>query len=538
MKRTLIFPLVATSLALGCGEEPKPELPPPVIITGDMGGDSGGSMIDMAPFMIPDVPDEPECDMNAIDLPDRYGFDTNCDGIDGDIAQSVFVASYGDDSFDGSRFEPKRTIQAALDQASMDPTKTWVLVQEGLYDGPLTLVDGVSIAGGYELGWARDGDGFSTLTGGNSVLKGTPTIRGTGIITPTYLMNLEVRPEQQIPPGESVYTVALLDSPAVILERMFILGGTAGNGLDGAPGEPGDNGPRGGKGGDGKEDGGGVCSRNDRPSAGSGGQNSCGGGNGGDGGRPGKGDNGGDNGTGGESSADGASGGSAGSGGSKKNSGTAGSDGADGEAGEPGVGAGPGGYFDNFNWVAQSGSVGGVGSYGAGGGGGGGGGGGTGGFCDSYGGAGGGGGAGGCGGGGGAGGQPGGASVALFLKGSAGVQIRSTRIVIGQGGNGGRGGNGGTGGDGGPGGKGGKRDDDDGLGGDGGDGGKGGLGGTGGGGAGGPAYGIYSDATMLVPPAEMTYIQGQGGFGGAGSGPMGQGAPGASADMQVGEGAQ
>ncbi|CAD7703591.1 unnamed protein product [Ostreobium quekettii] len=335
-------------------------------------------MIDMAPFMIPDVPDEPECDMNAIDLPDRYGFDTNCDGIDGDIAQSVFVASYGDDSFDGSRFEPKRTIQAALDQASMDPTKTWVLVQEGLYDGPLTLVDGVSIAGGYELGWARDGDGFSTLTGGNSVLKGTPTIRGTGIITPTYLMNLEVRPEEQIPPGESVYTVALLDSPAVILERMFILGGTAGNGLDGAPGEPGDNGPRGGKGGDGKEDGGG----------------------------------------------------------------------------------------------------------------------------------------------------------------SAGVQIRSTRIVIGQGGNGGRGGNGGPGGDGGPGGKGGKRDDDDGLGGDGGDGGKGGLGGTGGGGAGGPAYGIYSDATMLVPPAEMTYIQGQGGFGGAGSGPMGQGAPGASADMQVGEGAQ
>ena len=43
---------------------------------------------------------------------------------------------------------------------------------------------------------------------------------------------------------------------------------------------------------------------------------------------------------------------------------------------------------------------------------------------------------------------------------------------------------------------------------------------------------------MLVPPAEMTYIQGQGGFGGAGSGPMGQGAAGASADMQVGEGAQ
>ena len=72
---------------------------------------------------------------------------------------------------------------------------------------------------------------------------------------------------------------------------------------------------------------------------------------------------------------------------------------------------------------------------------------------------------------------------------------------VAQGGNGGRGGNGGPGGEGGPGGQGGKRDHDDGLGGDGGDGGKGGLGGTGGGGAGGPAYGIYSDATMLVPPA-------------------------------------
>ena len=536
MKRALIFPLVATSLVLGCGEDPKPELPPPVVITMDM-GDSGGSMIDMAPFMIPDVPETPECDMNAEDLPDRYGFDTNCDGIDGDAEQSVFVASYGDDSFSGTRYEPKRTIQAALELASMDPSKTWVLVQEGLYDGPLTLVDGVSIAGGYELGWARDGDGFSTVSGGNSVLKGTPTIRGTNIITPTYLMNLEVRPEEQIAPGESVYTIALLDSPAVIFERMFVIGGTAGNGLDGASGAPGDNGPNGGKGGDGREHSSGlVCSEKGQPPRGSGGVGSCGGGYGGDGGLSGVGDDSGTGGSKGEDSANGAPGGSAGGGGRKKTSGTAGGDGADGAGGEPGMGASPGGYFENFNWIAQSGSVGGVGSFGAGGGGGGGGGGGTD-NCDSYGGSGGGGGAGGCGGGGGEGGQPGGASVAIFMKGSAGVEIHSTRIVIGQGGNGGRGGNGGPGGSGGSGGKGGKRDHDDGLGGNGGAGGKGGQGGTGGGGAGGPAFGIYSDAAMLVPPSEMTYIPGQGGFGGAGSGVIGKGASGESADLQVGSGA-
>ncbi|CAN0503687.1 unnamed protein product, partial [Laminaria digitata] len=329
----------------------------------------------MGPFVIPDIPEPPKCDPSEEDLPDVFGFDTNCDGIDGDEAASIFVASYGDDEASGTKFEPMLTIKAALERAAEDPTKSWVLLQEGLYEGPVSLKSGVSIAGGYELGWARDGNGFSTIKGSSSVLKGRPVLRGDNIVDTTYVMNLELRPEEQIDQGDSVFTVVLLDSPAVIFERMFIIGGTAGRGFDGMPGTPGDNGDRGGNGGNGAESSGGLCSDKSRPSAGSPGTSSCGS-TGGTGGRPGRSSDSGDGGTAGSPSEDGESGGSAGGGGAKQSRGKDGQPGPDGLPGQPGQGAVGGGAFDNFDWIAASGMDGSAGRYGGGGGGAGGGGGG------------------------------------------------------------------------------------------------------------------------------------------------------------------
>lgn len=511
--------------------------PPPLVFGEDSGPPEMGPAPDQdpapierdmpPPVMLPDIPETPECDEAEPDPPDRFGFDTNCDGIDGDIARSVFVAPYGDDGNEGSRTAPKATIGAGIQAAAMDPGRDWVLVQIGRYGEDVVLVDGVHIAGGYELGWRRDGDGFSTVIGGN------PTVRGADITSPTRVMNLEVRAKDATDPSETVITVLLERSSGVELERMFIIGGTAGRGADGARGQMGTTGAGGDEGDDGRTDSGIGCASDGRPVRTDGAISTCGGGNGGHGGRPGhvdKGDS--DPGGQGEPSQTGAPGGAPGAGGPKETGGDDGEDGAPGEEGSPGAGAGRAGSFSGVQWGGQTGQPGTRGTFGSGGGGGGGGGGGDL-RCDSWGGSGGGGGAGGCGGAGGEGGQAGGASVALFLL-QSDVRVTASRIVVGQGGDGGRGGAGGPGGDGGPGGPGGEKDQDSGPGGRGGDGGKGGPGGRGGGGAGGPAFGIYADAPLSQDPIETVYIPGSGGFGGSGGGGAGRGAEGATVNLQVG----
>ncbi len=525
-RRTLIW--VGFMLMMGCSD-PNENMDDPVLVVdlGQMEDMSESKFFDFV-YTLPDIPIVDECDMQAEDLPDRFGIDLNCDGIDGDESRSVFVASYGDDSNDGSRYMPLKTIQAAIDLANQTPSKDWVLVQEGLYREVLQLQEGVNIAGGYELGWKRDGNGFAQVEGGN------PTIIGLGIEQETLLMNLDVRPVEEFEEGRSsVVTMALEQSPGVVLERMFIVGGAGARGADGAQGAQGVSGTRGANGGNGKEDSSGViCSSNSRPSGGLGGVSACGGAPGGDGGRPGKEHDSGDTGTSGESTPEGVAGGGGGPGGASSRVGTPGDDGGAGVSGVPGVGASNSGSFFGYEWQGNIGGIGFTGSGGAGGGGGGGGGGGSN-NCDSWGGTGGGGGSGGCGGEGGFGGSSGGASVALMLTDSD-IVIRNCRIVIGQGGAGGDGGPGGFGGAGGPGGNGGEREDDSGAGGKGGEGGKGGLGGSGGGGAGGPAFGVFSNVALSVDPEETHFVEGSAGFGGSGSGDNGSGEPGVHRAIQIG----
>ncbi len=513
-----------------CGNSDKP---PVNLVPDDMGEELDmQAPVDMAPieydfvYTIPDIPIVDECDEDAEDLPDRFGIDLDCDGLDGEVERSVFVASYGDDANDGSRYMPVSTIARALQIAQADVTKDWVLVQEGRYEEQVELVDGVSIAGGYELGWKRDGNGFSQVLGGN------PTVRGVNITTPTYIMNLEVRPTEQLASDRfSVVSMALEQSPGIILERMFIIGGTGKRGLDGARGADGVKGGDGGNGRDGKEDSGGIlCSSNSKPSPGAGGASACGA----EGGRGGEPEKGGSTGKPGDDgpSVQGLAGGAGGAGGSKKSNGEMASPGSEGSTGEPGAGALAAGAFIGYEWQGQTGATGTPGTPGSGGGGGGGGGGGEDG-CDSWGGAGGGGGAGGCPGEGGLGGGPGGASVALMLIDSD-ITIRASRIVLGQGGAGGDGGGGGFGGEGGEGGEGGRREDDSGAGGAGASGGEGGTGGPGGGGSGGPAFGIYSNIMLTTSPEEMNYVEGSAGFGGSGAGAMGNGEPGVTLPIQQG----
>ena len=528
---SLLVACACLSFWAGCSDE---EGAPGLLVVdmsdaGDMGEVRDGAEVQedqKKGFEIPDIPPPPPCESGAQDLPDALGYDANCDGIDGDLAQSVFVAPYGEDTFEGSKTMPFKTISAAIAAVAANPAKSWVLVQEGKYTESLTLAQGVHLAGGYTIGWARSGNSYSKVIGGN------PTVQATGIATLTYVIGFEVRPSEQVKAGETIRTVVLNQSPGVVLNRIFAFGGTAGTGRDGGRGEAGAQGRQGRDGGDGVTDSGGLCARNSRPTQGGGGTALCGGGAGGVGGIPAKGNTSGLSGARGEPSGSGAVSEEPGAGGGFRSIGDPGGGGKQGTIGAAGGGGLPYGDFIESRWMGQLGDTGGAGAYGGGGSGGGGGGGGDK-SCDSYGGAGGGGGAGGCGGKGGEGGGHGGASVVIFLQGSD-VKIEDCRIVIGQGGSGGRGGPGGPGGQGGEGGKGGRRKDDSGEGGVGGQGGRGGTGGPGGGGAGGPAIGIWTDVPLGTRPSRLIFIEGSAGFGGAGLGERGQGARGLHILEQVG----
>ena len=73
------------------------------------GYNPGGSMVKVDPgcMKTPDV-----------DKPRRSIQDTDCDGIDGTVATSIFVSVDGDDLNPGSPESPRRTINKAIERPS------------------------------------------------------------------------------------------------------------------------------------------------------------------------------------------------------------------------------------------------------------------------------------------------------------------------------------------------------------------------------------------------------------------------------------
>ncbi len=505
----------------------------------------GGDCVDTDPNVYPTASDRPDVTMQ----------DTNCDGIDGTIADAVFVSKLcGDDLAAGTMSEPVQSIARGLEVA-VKTQKLYLIVDatygSGTYKAGFTLASGVGIYGRYRT-FSDSGVCLGTWTRQTAL----PTIihgrfdpgfeYGYGAIAD----NLTVEAELQwlrfnigvkayngdgLPttnPARSVYGV-IIRGGNLRLTEVEILAKSAGHGADG------DNGATGATATGGVN--GGVGTNSTPGGGGNGGAPGCGtsveGYTGGAGGNGGVGSVNGKAGTAGA----GSGAGSAGSGGSASSlactvPSSYGADGKSGGEGTPGnAGSGGGGADEPYGqtlskglWLGLAGDTGSHGKAGASGGGGGGGGGAkftnpqclTGTCEDSLGGGGaGGGGGGGCPGLGGAGGAAGGGSFALFilppsnLGSTSGptvllgpITLTGSALVSGTAGNGGDGGNGGWGGKGGSGGSGGSGAQVEicavkvgdlivyphaGHGGKGGSGGNGGAAGGGGGGVGGLSAAIY-----------------------------------------------
>ncbi len=454
------------------------------------------------------------------DLPDDLGLDTNCDGVDGDRTQAVFVDPVGgNDIFDGTAAHPFATLGHALASG-----KEQVLVGLGAYDEAVTLTQG-SVYGGYnqDAGWARDA--------GRPLITRTFTMRDAG---PGWVDYLGVRVANASAPASSAIAVVVINSGAErIVRRCEFAAGKGAAGVDGAAGSDGTAGVAGGVGVSGVDGGWGgagglvACESDGGPASAFGGQG----------------------GAGATGLADAGTGQPAGGGAGGADvtclmapcsglEGLGGADGGAGAAGGLGVSSSSVGVVDGGWWfprVAGAGANGAPGTGGAGAGGGGA-------VFDptpawvARGGGGGGGGSAGCGGRGGLGGVGGGASIAMLLIDASPTVQRCTLSTAG----GGRGGAGGLGGNGGPGASGGLAgvgelvpgvNDagvpiadawDAGAGGPGGAGGAGGPGGRGGGAAGGPSVGIWcSGSSAPAAPTGVTFAIGNGGTEGSPNGVVG-----------------
>jgi len=527
-----------------------------------------------------------ECEyISAADTPD--GVDQNCDGVDGEIGNAIFVAKNGDDLDSGAIDAPLLTIQAALDRAQ-STGKRDVYVATGVYSKSILLVAGVAAYGGYASDFlTRHVLLYETVIMGEDFAPDLPgavnAVSITGAAGSTVVDGFTIFGRNNTAAGGSTYAIHVRNcTDAVLLSNNTIESGSAGSGDKGADGS------NGASGGDGTDGDGAFGASTDNCGAldpslprpgGEAGEQTCGG-------VPVDGGAGGgntcpsswnaapvsyENGAGG-AGPDAGPGGAGGydrevwycnsfpggechqpTGGNETgNNGISGGAGSDGNTGGGNGCAAAGGQIVDGLWSGAAGELGQDGSHGSGGGGGGAGGGaqdasGYNGCSDrtQVGGAGAGGGAGGCGGTGGMGGGAGGGAFGLFLvwdspPATAPVVVDNV-ISGGLGGPGGQGGNGGSGGPGGPGGMGGADDYQSAKcaapGGNGGDGGNGGHGEGGGGGCGGPSYCLFAagnGGVDLAPyQSENMFIVGSGGPGGSGGPSIGS--PGDLGDPGPGE---
>ena len=135
----------------------------------------------------------PSCE----DLPDTESVDSNCDGIDGDIARALFVDLVdGSSSGAGTMADPLSDLQFAIDLAAATPGKDHVYVSADIAFGPIYLSDGISVWGGFDpdAGWSRS-SGIQTAIL-NLFISGTSEgyvgVYGANIHSPTVFADFEV----------------------------------------------------------------------------------------------------------------------------------------------------------------------------------------------------------------------------------------------------------------------------------------------------------------------------------------------------------
>ncbi|MFO0711081.1 MAG: hypothetical protein U0353_14635 [Sandaracinus sp.] len=195
-----------------------------------------------------------ECTVSSLD--DQPGpvrtsgemLDVNCDGADGIVVESLYVAPDGDDAGPGSPTRPMRTVEAAIARASMSigtpMPRTHVFVASGTYTESVELRDGVRVHGGYRRDFlALDPDGFRVEirapVGTTAPGQAAVVIRGAGT-SETVLEWLTVRGLDATMASQATFGIYALDpGPRLSIRECEIRAGVGGAGTAGVDGTAG-----------------------------------------------------------------------------------------------------------------------------------------------------------------------------------------------------------------------------------------------------------------------------------------------------------
>lgn len=113
----------------------------------------------------PPSSDASSCTPTGADVPDDMFQDANCDGIDGDASDAIFLDPInGADSYDGSQAKPKQHLlgTSGAFMAAIATNKHNIFVSTGTLSESATVLvpDGISVWGGYDAAqsWTRSDD--------------------------------------------------------------------------------------------------------------------------------------------------------------------------------------------------------------------------------------------------------------------------------------------------------------------------------------------------------------------------------------------
>ncbi|MFT7624753.1 MAG: hypothetical protein ACI9WU_003943, partial [Myxococcota bacterium] len=190
------------------------------------------------------------CNPTPTDFPDVAGTDANCDGIDGEKGNAIFVSKEGDDANTGSITAPKLSIQAGIDAAASLGRRD-VYVATGVYEEVISLAPAVNVYGGY----ASDFVQRNLVLYESAILSPPPTslpgaVNATGItggaVGSARFDGFSVFAADIVGTAASSYGVYLSDcddSLAISNNRIHAgRGGDGGRGSDGVSGDDGASG--------------------------------------------------------------------------------------------------------------------------------------------------------------------------------------------------------------------------------------------------------------------------------------------------------
>ena len=212
------------AVTFGCGETKRPV--------------PGGGTVSFDASVMDAMTVDSGSNCEATDLPDPDGIDANCDGIDGEISNAVFVAPTGVSGNTGMMDAPVRTLSRALEIARAN-RRTQIILATGVYTemDTVMLENGVGIYGGYTDGtWARDSTSFFTE------IEGPPiAFRADRVSVKTDLARLQLRSRDAVEPSSPSIVLLVTESQGLTFDDGVQL--VAGRGGDGEAGVPGTTGP-------------------------------------------------------------------------------------------------------------------------------------------------------------------------------------------------------------------------------------------------------------------------------------------------------